>query len=219
VNPPLTHVLPPSLTGSVDNNPYPYDADKAKQMLAAAGVASPTIKVLYRNASEGSSKAFATLQQDLSKVGVTVQGVPSPNADFYTKYLQQSDVASRGVWDIAISGWGADWYGNGGAISYFLPLFSGQPSFPPIGSNYGYYDSPQANALIQQALSAPDTSTQNNLFAQVDKQIMTDAAIYPITNVNWPTYRASQLHNAVYMDALQNFDPANVWLDPAKNGG
>ena len=37
VAPPLTHVLPPRILGSQDNDPYPYDPDKAKQMLAEAG--------------------------------------------------------------------------------------------------------------------------------------------------------------------------------------
>ena len=62
-------------------------------------------------------------------------------------------VAQRGVWDLAIAGWGADWYGNA-ALSFFEPLFSGKPSFPPIGSNFGFYDSPTTNALIEQAASA-----------------------------------------------------------------
>ncbi len=72
--------------------------------------------------------------------------------------------------------------------------------------------------MITQALAATDLNSQNDLFAKIDKQITDDVAIYPITVPNWPTYRATQVHNAVYMDALQNFDPTNVWLDAAKNG-
>jgi peptide/nickel transport system substrate-binding protein len=32
-------------------------------------------------------------------------------------------------------------------------------------------------------------------------------------------YHAAHVHNAVYLDAIQGFDPANVWLSPDKNGG
>jgi peptide/nickel transport system substrate-binding protein len=218
VVPPLTHILPPSILGSQDNDPYPYDPNKAKQMLADAGFPNGlTLKFLYRNASEGSSKTFATVQQDLTKAGITVEGVPSPNADFYTKYLQVPDVAARGVWDLSLAGWGADWSGNA-ALSYFNPLLSGQPSFPPIGSNYGYYDNPTTNDLIKQAISATDTQTAADDWAKADKQVMADAVIYPITNPKWPTYHAAQVHNAVYLDTLQSFDPSNVWLSPDKNG-
>jgi len=218
-SPPLTHVLPPSILGSRDFDPYPYDPSKARQMLAEAGFPNGlTLKFLYRNAYEASSKSFATLQQDLTKAGITVEGVPSPNADFYTKYLQEPDVAKRGVWDLADSAWSADWPGNA-ALTYFLPLFSGSHSFPPTGTNFGFYDSPATNALIKQSLAATDEESTAEAWAKADKQVMADAAFYPVSNPKWPTYHAAQVHNAIYLDALQNFDPANVWLSPDKNGG
>ncbi|MFC4949522.1 ABC transporter substrate-binding protein [Pseudonocardia sp. GCM10023141] len=219
VSPPLTHVLPPQIVGSKDSDPYPYDPAKAKQMLADAGFPNGiTLKLLYRNASAGSSKAFATVQQDLTKAGITVQGVPSPNADFYTKYLQVPDVATRGVYDMAIAGWGADWYGNA-ALSFFNPLFSGAPSFPPVGSNFGYYDSQATNALITQAIDAPDAATASDAWAKADAQVMADAAFFPITAPRQPNYHAAQVHNAVYIPSFQGFDPSNVWLDKDKQGG
>jgi peptide/nickel transport system substrate-binding protein len=219
VNPPLTHVLPSNILGSADVDLYPYDTAKAKNMLASAGYPNGlTLKFLYRNASEGSSKAFQTIQQDLSKIGVKVQGVASPNSDFYTKYLQVPSVAKRGVWDLSLAGWGADWYGNG-ALSFFNPLFSGKPSFPPQGSNFGLYDSPAANALISKAASAPTESEAATLWAQADRQVMQDAAFYPITSPLNANYHASQVHGAVYVPAIQNFDPTNVWLATGKQGG
>ena len=219
IAPALTHVLPPNIVGSQDHDPYPHDPDRARQLLAEAGFPNGlTLKYLYRNASETGSKTFATVQQDLVEVGITVEGVPSPNADFYTEYLQVPDVAGRGVWDLAAASWNADWYGNA-ALSYFNPLFSGSPSFPPSGSNFGFYDSPATNALIQQAASATDEESAAAAWAKADQQVMADAAFYPVTNPKWPTYHASHVHNAVYIAALQSFDPANVWLSPEKNGG
>jgi peptide/nickel transport system substrate-binding protein len=217
VNPPLTHVLPDNILGSKQIDPYPYNVDKAKQLLAEAGFPHLTLKFLYRNASEGSSKAFQTIQQDLSKAGITVVGVPSPNADFYVKYLQVPSVARRGVWDLSLAGWGADWYGNA-ALSFFNPLFSGDPSFPPIGSNFGLYASPTTNALIDQAAKATDENQAEDLWAKADAQVMADAPFYPLTNPKNANYHAPQVHNAVYVPAMQMFDPTNVWLDKDKQG-
>jgi peptide/nickel transport system substrate-binding protein len=219
INPPLTHVLPPSIVGSKNFDLYPYDPSKAKQLLKQAGYPSGlTVKFLYRNASEGSRKAFQTVQQDLSKVGIKVKGVPSPDSDFYTKYLEVPSAARSGVWDLSLAGWGADWYGNG-ALTFFAPLFSGQPSYPPTGSNFGFYTSPKTNALITQATRATSEDTAAAVWAKADRQVMQDAAFFPITNPVQANYHATQVHNAIYVPAIQNFDPANVWLASGMQGG
>jgi peptide/nickel transport system substrate-binding protein len=220
LNEPLSHVLPSDIVGGEQNfDLYPYDAAKAKQLLSDAGYPNGlTLKMLYRNSSEGSSKTFQTAQQDLSKAGITVQGVPSPNADFYTKYLQVPSVAKRGVWDLAVAGWGADWYGNA-ALSFFNPLFSGSASFPPVGSNFGLYEDPGASALITQAAEAPTEEGAATLWAKADHKVMEDAPFFPITNPKQANYHASQVQGGVYVPAMQNYDPTNVWLSADKQGG
>ncbi len=220
INPPLTHVLPSSiLGGEEDFDLYPFDQEKAKQMLADAGYADGLdLKLLYTDSSDTNTKAFEVIQQDLSKIGVKVTGVGAPNAEIWTKYLTVPDVGERGVWDLALSGWNADWFGNS-ALSYFNPLFSGEVSFPPNGSNFGFYDSPATNALIKQAIAAKDDDSAKQLWHAADEQTMKDAPIYPITQPIQPNYHAKQVRNAVYVPMIQNFDPTNVWLDKAANGG
>lgn len=219
INKPLSHVLPANIVGSTDINLYPFDQAKAKELLTEAGYANGlTLKFLYRNATEASRKSFQTVQQDLSEIGIKVTGVPSPNADFYTKYLQVPSVAKRGVWDLSLAGWGADWYGNA-ALSYFKPLFYGKPAFPPQGSNFGLYDSDATNQLIEQAAVAKTEDEAAALWAKADRQVMADAAFFPITNPLNVNYHAEQVHNAVYIPAYQNFDPTNVWLSKDKQGG
>ena len=41
---------------------------------------------------------------------------------------------------------------------------------------------------------------------------MTQVAIYPITDPNLALMRGSQVHNAIYVPALEQIDPTNVWL-------
>jgi len=216
LSPPLTHILPDGINGSQDVpkgfDPFPYNTAKAKSMLAAAGYKNGlTLKFLYRPSSTVSTKFFQTLQADLSKVGVKLTGLGVPDADFYAKYLTVPSVAKRGAWDVSLAGWGPDWYGDA-ATSFFKPLFYGAPSYPPVGSNFGFYNNPAVNALITKASSQASAATAATMWAQIDQMVTKDAAIYPITQPLQGLYHASYVHNAVYVPALQGFDMTNVWL-------
>ena len=212
----LTHVLPTGINGSQDlpagYNPYPYNPTKAKQMLASAGFKNGlNLTLLYRPSSTVATKMAQSLQSDLSSIGVKIKLLGATPSDFYVKYLQVPSVAKRGVWDMALAGWGPDWYGDA-AVSFFNPLFSGPASFAPIGSNYGDYSNPAVTALIARGASAAAVSSAATIWAQADQAVMKDAPFYPIVDPNQPLYHASYVHNAVYVPAIQQFDPTNVWL-------
>jgi peptide/nickel transport system substrate-binding protein len=231
INPALTHVLPAGIDGSQDvpanYNPYPYNPDKAKSMLAAAGFTAShplQIKYLYNTDSQGRTAMFNNVSTQLNALGsVKVTGVPTNQSDFYSKYLyfpsskSAPSPAYKGVWDMAGPGWGADWYGNS-AVSFFNPLYSSPVGFPANGgSNFGYFSSATVNSLINQALSQQTEAQADKFWAKADMQVMKEAGFYPITSVLQLAEHAPYVHNAVYMTQWQNFDPTNVWL--SKPGG
>ena len=216
VSPPLTHIIPPGINGAQDlpsgYDPYPLNVSKAKSLLASAGYKNGlNLTLLYRPTSTIEAKMVQTLQSDLSKIGVKIKLLSATPSDFYTKYLQVPTAAKSGVWDIALAGWGPDWYGDA-AVSFFGPLYSGPASFPPNGSNFGFYSDPAVTSMIAQGAKAATASAAATIWAQADQKIMQDAVIYPITDPQQPLYHASYVHNAVYIPAVQQFDPTNVWL-------
>lgn len=219
VSPPLSHILPPGIVGSQQFDPYPYSTQKSTSMLSSALPAGTKLhlKVLYQASIGYEVSMFQTLQNDLGKVGITVTGDGVPSADFYTKYLEVPSVAKAGTWDLALANWFPDWYGNA-ALSFFEPLFAGSPAFPPNGSNFGFYDDPKTDQLITQAQNATSTAQAASLWEQADHQVMSDAAVFPITSPTQPVYHADQVHNAVFVPNLDQFDPTNVWLTPSQNG-
>ena len=216
LNPPLTHILPDGINGAQDvpqgYNPYPYNPAKARSMLAAAGYPSGlTVKLMYPAQDQVSVKMYQILAEDLAKAGIAVKGTGEPRAVFFSKFLMDPAAAMHGAWDLALASWGPDWYGDA-AVSFFKPLLGGPPSFPPACCNYGVYDNPAVTSRITTAANQASAVTAGRMWGQIDQEAMRGAPIYSIAQPMRPLYHASYVHNAIYVPAINNFDPTNVWL-------
>ena len=217
LNTPLDQVIPPGNVGYQQFDFYPTsdhrgDPTTCKQMLAAAGYPNGlTLNDVYRNA--GNHPAVAqSVQADLKKCGITVKLVPSTQGDYYSRYLESPSAAGRGVWDISEPGWVPDWFGNNGR-AVIEPLFDGR-TYGPNSVNYGDYNNPAVNALIDKALVASDETTAGQLWHQADVLIMRDAAIVPFQTQQTAIFHSSRVHNAIYLPFSQNYDVTQVWLNP-----
>jgi peptide/nickel transport system substrate-binding protein len=216
VLPALTHVIPGGTLGAnPDFDLYAFDPTKAKQMLQTAGFGGPgqpklTLKMLYRPASITNSKDYQTVQANLSAIGVTVTPVTATNADFYAKDLTPGTLAKKSGWDLAEPGWGPDWYPTGNK-AMFLPIFDGR-NLPPNSSNYGFFNDPKASALYDQALAAKTLTDATNLWQQADHEVMSQAAVFPVTNPNEGMLHNNSVHNCIYIAFIQNCDATNIWL-------
>ena len=134
VSPALTHVLPNGINGAqyvpANYNPFPYNPAKAKSMLKAAGYPNGlNLTVLYNAESTFEPKMYQTLQADMAPAGIHLKALAVPSADLYVKYLTVPSTATNGTWDIAMNGWGPDWYGDA-ADSFFGPIYSGAAVVP-----------------------------------------------------------------------------------------
>ncbi|MGP8207051.1 MAG: ABC transporter substrate-binding protein [Acidimicrobiales bacterium] len=209
VSPPLTQLLPPGVPGSSNFDLYPYNPAKAKALLDGK---SYTFKFLYQIDNPVQVKIFQTIQYELSSVGITLQGEGVPSADIYVKYFETPSTGERGVWDLGLSQWYPDWYGNN-AAAFLIDQYQ-TSAFPPLGDNFGFEGNPAVNSLIARALVASSTSAANSLWAQADHQIMEDAAVYMINSPQFATYHPTQVQNDVFVPSIQAIDPTNVWLSP-----
>lgn len=217
---PASQILTPIDIGYKPFNTYPTPGDKgdpqkAKQLLAAAGYPNGlTLKVLFPNTSQ-SPKIAELMQADLEAAGVKVQLISATQTDFTVRYISDPVSGQRGLWDIALLYWVPDWFGINGR-SVLQPMTDGS-NYGPNSVDYGDYNSPITNGLVQQALALPSSQadTVAELWHQVSVQSMADAAVIPLATVDVPLYKSSRLMNTVYLPINENFDITNVWL---KNG-
>ena len=208
-------VAPGNVGYQADFNPYPTPNDagdpaKCKQMLAQAGYPNGlTLKFPYRTNSYHPKNA-QSIQANLQDCGITVQMTPDTNGDFYGKTLVTPADAKAGKWDIAAPGWGPDWYGNNGR-SGLQPLFDGR-QYDPNSVDYGDYNNPQVNALIDKANQAQTQAEAQQDWFQVNKLVMQDAAIVPLITQSYTTYQSKRVRGAQFLPAFQTYDYSLIWL-------
>ncbi|GAA1842039.1 ABC transporter substrate-binding protein [Actinomadura bangladeshensis] len=211
---PLHTVIPPGNSGYSATDLYPTpgesgDPAKCRELLGQAGRPKLTLKFPYRTNSV--HKLIAqSIAENLDACGVETELVADSGGSFYAGTLGTPARARAGEWDIAAPGWVPDWYGNNGR-SIIQPLFDGR-TYGQNSTNYGGYDNPQVNALIDAALTAPDAERAAGYWQQADQKIMEDAAIVPLLDRAQTLFHSSRVHGAVYLPTTAGYDYTRLWL-------
>src|SRR5262249_1156769 len=100
--------------------------------------------------------------------------------------------------------------------SVIQPLFTS----PAQGSNdFGGYDNPTANKLIDQALTAKTAAQAAKFWQQANAFLMKDVANVPINQQKWPLFHSSRVQNCPFFLVPLGCDPTNVWLQGPNAGG
>ncbi|WP_256725837.1 ABC transporter substrate-binding protein [Streptomyces sp. IMTB 2501] len=171
-----TTLLPPSLPGSVPDDPFPSpggkgDPAKAKALLAQAGHASGLTLTLDTPATAGGQSQGESVQASLARAGIKVNINAISSSAFYSTV---GNIAQEH--DLVIDGWTPDWPG----ASTYLPLvFDGRLITPEGNNNHARYDSAQVNARIDAITGMKDPAAAATAYGDLAKQIMRDAPVVP----------------------------------------
>jgi peptide/nickel transport system substrate-binding protein len=192
----LNTVIPQGNTGYVNSNMYPDnngqgDVAMCKSDLAKAGYPNGVTLIYTYPSDSSNTRIFTAIQASLANCGITLTPKPEPGASYYTDLGNSPENNKSGAWDMGQPGWIPDWFGNNGR-TVVQALFQG-PNCVVNTVNYGCYDSASVNSLITQAEGATSLSAAGSFWHQADMQIMSDAAIVPVMNQNFPTYSSSRV--------------------------
>ncbi len=166
-------LLPPGIAGHKKDfrNPYGYNLEKAKALLAEAGYpngrdASGKVLELTLDTSGGSAdeRLGAEFEQrQFEQLGLRVKVVENPFARLMEKLDQGSFQIAAG------SGWGADYPDP----ENFLFLYYSK-NIPPAGKNASRYNSPEYDALFDQMATMENGLKREELVSRMNALLAED---------------------------------------------
>jgi peptide/nickel transport system substrate-binding protein len=143
-------------------NPYPYDPEKAKSLLAEAGYdASVAQKLLYLPENELTITLVNIFQQQLIEAGFNIELFSTDVTDYVNRVVTGATADATGDFDIS--------YGGGGVFGQD-PNVSGKyiitSAWTPTGSNYTHWSNPRIDELMELGKATIDIEERKKIYTE-----------------------------------------------------
>jgi len=183
---------PPAFSWAYNDalQPYPYDPEKAKSLIKAAGADGAELTFYVTEGGSGMLDPVpmgAAIQADLAKIGLKVK----IETYEWNTFLGKVNPGLEGKADMAEMAWMT----NDPDTLPYLALRTG--AWPDKGGfNSGYYSNPEVDDLLEAARSSTDQSERATLYKKMQTIVQEDAP--------W-VFVANWKQNAVTSSAVKNF--------------
>lgn len=162
--------LPDNLAFHSKQQLWPYDPEKAKQLLKEAGYENGFETDMWGINNTVSTRAMQFLQQQFAQVGIKAEVRPLESGVLYGDLL--TDAAPK---DSKLKMYYGGWSSSTGDADWALrPLFS-TTSFPPTLYNVGFYNNADVDADIVKAMSTSDAAVKTEAYARVQQTVFEEA--------------------------------------------
>ncbi|MFU8825445.1 ABC transporter substrate-binding protein [Yoonia sp.] len=184
--------IPPAFAWAYneDLEPYPYDPDRARELIAEAGAEGAQLTFYVTEGGSGMLDPIpmgTAIQADLAAVGFDVR----IETYEWNTFLGRVNPGLEGQADMAQMAWMT----NDPDTLPFLALRS--DAVPDMGGfNSGYYSNPEVDALLEAARVETDVDERARLYREMQVIVQEDAP--------W-VFVANWMQNAVTSDAVADF--------------
>jgi peptide/nickel transport system substrate-binding protein len=158
--------LPKGFLGALDDTPYSYDPDKAKELLAAAGYPDGfTITMDVRNTSPSTDMAQA-IQASAARAGVKIELIPGEGRQVLTKYRARTH-------DMLLYTWGPDYQDPHTNADTFAanPDNADDAEAKPL-SWRNAWDIPELTKKTQAAVLERDGERRAEMYRELQREVM-----------------------------------------------
>ncbi|WP_340084537.1 glutathione ABC transporter substrate-binding protein [Siminovitchia sp. FSL H7-0308] len=166
----MDSVIPAGLQFYSKQTPYPYDPEKAKQLLQEAGYESGFKTTVWGGNNSDAIKAMEFIQQQLGEIGIEVNVVPMEAGTLSDKIWSVQEAKDAEV-ELFYGGWSSS---TGDADWGIRPLLAGD-AIPPKSYNVAYYENEKVDQLINEALQTADPEKRKTAYAKMQELIWEDA--------------------------------------------
>jgi len=204
---PAEGVVPKGVEYAVKLGPWPYDPNKAKQLLKEAGYPNGFETQLWSAYNYSTAqKVIQFLQQQLAQVGIKTTLLAMDASQRVEKVESAQDPATAPV-RLYYVGWSSS---TGEADWALRPLLE-SGSMPPKLFNTAYYKNAEVDGDIQKALNTTDSKAKAALYADAQKKIWADAPWAFLVTEQLLSASSKKLSGFYVMpDASFNFDDVDL---------
>ena len=184
---------PPAFSWAYNESlqPYPYDPEKAKQLLQAAGHENASLTFYVTEGGSGMLDPVpmgTAIQADLAKVGVDVK----IETYEWNTFLGKVNPGLEGKADMAEMAWMTN---DPDTLPYLALRTDAWPD--KGGFNSGYYSNPEVDKLLEAARQSTDQAERAKLYQQMQEIVYEDAP--------W-AFIANWKQNAATSDSVRDFE-------------
>ncbi len=203
---PAKNLIPPTMW-SYNNavQPWPFDPDAAKKLLAAAGYPEGFETDLWampvqRPYNPDARRMAELMQSDLAKIGVKARIVTYEWGE-YRKRIQAGDDMT------ALFGWTGD---NGDPDNFFVPL-AGCAAARPGGGNVARWCNKDFDALVNKAATLMDQSERAKLYEQAQVVMHDEVPFFLIAHsIVYQPMRSNVTGYVMSPLAIKDFGPVDI---------